>query len=153
MKNEFQSLPSKDDLLLIVEDENDPTSINYKRKLTRPKIKKVKVILNVLFSLIGIILLGTILWAITKTIWITLLITIGVIIFYLLLRLKSILIFLVECYQILAPDRVRMKCRFEPSCSDYMIASIKKYGSIKGFIRGIKRINRCKYPNGGYDNP
>jgi putative component of membrane protein insertase Oxa1/YidC/SpoIIIJ protein YidD len=34
-----------------------------------------------------------------------------------------------------------------------MIMAIKKYGSIKGFILGLKRLFRCHYPNGGYDYP
>ncbi len=39
-------------------------------------------------------------------------------------------------------------CRFEPSCSQYMIDAVKKYGPIKGAWRGIKRIARC-HPFGG----
>lgn len=38
------------------------------------------------------------------------------------------------------------KCRFHPSCSQYTIIAINKYGFIKGWYKGIKRILRCK-PN------
>ena len=43
-------------------------------------------------------------------------------------------------------------CRFYPSCSTYMLESIKKYGAVKGCMLGIKRISRC-HPlhKGGYD--
>jgi putative component of membrane protein insertase Oxa1/YidC/SpoIIIJ protein YidD len=34
-----------------------------------------------------------------------------------------------------------------------MIMAIQKYGSVKGFILGFKRLLRCRYPNGGYDYP
>lgn len=34
-------------------------------------------------------------------------------------------------------------CVFYPSCSDYTISAIKKYGSLKGSLLGIKRILRC----------
>ena len=34
-------------------------------------------------------------------------------------------------------------CRFEPSCSKYMISSIKKYGLRLGIYMGIKRISKC----------
>ena len=34
-------------------------------------------------------------------------------------------------------------CRFAPSCSNYMLLSIKKYGLYKGFYLGIKRILKC----------
>ncbi len=45
-------------------------------------------------------------------------------------------------------------CRFEPSCSTYMIEAIKKYGPIRGTFKGIWRICRCNPWNpGGYDPP
>jgi len=34
-----------------------------------------------------------------------------------------------------------------------MIMAINKYGSVKGFILGIKRLLRCHYPNGELDYP
>ncbi|MCL2154023.1 MAG: membrane protein insertion efficiency factor YidD [Leptospirales bacterium] len=56
-------------------------------------------------------------------------------------------------YQKIAPKRIRESCRFEPTCSNYMIMAIKKYGSSKGSLMGFKRLLRCHYPNGGYDYP
>ena len=45
-------------------------------------------------------------------------------------------------------------CRFEPSCSTYMIEAIRKYGVIRGVLKGIGRILRCNPWNpGGYDPP
>lgn len=70
-----------------------------------------------------------------------------------LLTIKRFAIGCVLMYKAYAPMRVREKCRFEPSCSTYMILAIEKYGLIKGFIKGIKRIKRCKPPNGGVDYP
>jgi putative membrane protein insertion efficiency factor len=67
--------------------------------------------------------------------------------------LKRILIFMVIIYQCYAPDSMRLSCRFNPSCSQYMIMAIQKYGAIKGLIKGIKRISRCHVPNGGDDFP
>jgi putative component of membrane protein insertase Oxa1/YidC/SpoIIIJ protein YidD len=34
-----------------------------------------------------------------------------------------------------------------------MILAIEKYGVVKGVIKGIRRILRCNYPNGGIDYP
>jgi putative component of membrane protein insertase Oxa1/YidC/SpoIIIJ protein YidD len=34
-----------------------------------------------------------------------------------------------------------------------MLLAIEKYGLIKGIIKGLKRIWKCKYPNGGLDYP
>ena len=42
-------------------------------------------------------------------------------------------------------------CRFIPTCSNYGIEAINKYGAIKGSIMTIKRIIRCNPMNGGYD--
>ncbi len=67
--------------------------------------------------------------------------------------IKKILIYLVQLYQRYAPARIRQNCRFEPSCSNYMIMSIKKYGTKKGLLKGIDRLKRCKPPNGGLDLP
>ncbi|MCD4694495.1 membrane protein insertion efficiency factor YidD [bacterium] len=43
-------------------------------------------------------------------------------------------------------------CRFRPTCSDYAIESIEKYGMIKGGIKATWRILRCNpWNKGGYD--
>lgn len=41
-------------------------------------------------------------------------------------------------------------CRYLPSCSTYTLIAIKRFGSFKGFMLGVKRIFRCspKYPCG-----
>lgn len=42
-----------------------------------------------------------------------------------------------------------MRCRYDPSCSHYMVGSIKEWGIIKGSWMGLKRIGRC-HPWGGF---
>ncbi|MCL2004560.1 MAG: membrane protein insertion efficiency factor YidD [Planctomycetaceae bacterium] len=60
---------------------------------------------------------------------------------------------LVLCYQkCISPFLPRM-CRFEPSCSTYMIEAIKKYGVFIGVLKGIWRICRCHPWNPGGDDP
>lgn len=56
-------------------------------------------------------------------------------------------------YKAYAPMSVRNECRFTPTCSTYMLTAIKKYGLIIGIIKGVRRICRCKPPNGGEDWP
>ena len=67
--------------------------------------------------------------------------------------LKPFVIGTVLMYKAFAPKKMRDRCRFEPTCSTYMVMAINKYGLIKGFIKGLKRISRCKPPNGGIDYP
>ncbi|MCP4633780.1 MAG: membrane protein insertion efficiency factor YidD [candidate division Zixibacteria bacterium] len=43
-------------------------------------------------------------------------------------------------------------CRFYPSCSQYALESVEKYGTLKGLIKSIYRIIRCNpWNKGGYD--
>jgi len=43
-------------------------------------------------------------------------------------------------------------CRFHPTCSQYAIDALKKYGVLKGSYLGIRRVLRCHPWNpGGYD--
>ncbi len=153
MSKIYDEIPSREQLLVLLEDENDPKSNNYKRVLDYPKIKIVSVLLNIVFFISVYIGLTLLLWFSTNNIYLTIFIPMASGIVYILIRLSSVIIFLVECYQVLAPKKLRMRCRFEPSCSQYMILSVKKYGAYKGLIKGIKRIKKCHYPNGGYDNP
>lgn len=66
---------------------------------------------------------------------------------------KNICIWGIRMYQLLAPAEVRLACNFIPSCSEYMILAIQKYGVLKGIYTGRKRMLRCHYPNGGIDYP
>jgi hypothetical protein len=46
----------------------------------------------------------------------------------------------------------RPSCRFYPTCSQYAIEAIEKYGALKGTLISIKRILRCHpFNKGGYD--
>ena len=67
--------------------------------------------------------------------------------------LKRIAVGAVLAYKAFAPMSVRKECRFTPSCSTYMIMSINKYGLFRGVYKGIRRILRCRPPNGGEDYP
>jgi len=66
-------------------------------------------------------------------------------------NIGGIIIFFVRLYQKMPRPRV---CRFEPSCSTYMILAVEKYGGVKGFLKGIVRILRCNpFFKGGMDYP
>lgn len=57
---------------------------------------------------------------------------------------KRILIGLVHVYQKYAPESRRRMCLFKPTCSEYAILALNKYGSVLGTIKTINRLKRCK---------
>ena len=65
---------------------------------------------------------------------------------------SSALILLVRAYQVTLSPLFGDCCRFEPSCSNYMIESLKVHGAVKGTLLGLWRLLRC-HPFGshGYD--
>jgi hypothetical protein len=66
--------------------------------------------------------------------------------------LKSVLILIVRGYQKFISPMFPPTCRFYPTCSEYFIQAVQKYGPFKGSWLGIKRILRCHPGNpGGYD--
>jgi len=66
--------------------------------------------------------------------------------------MKQMLLLLVKAYQWLLRPLLPPTCRFHPSCSQYSIEAISKYGALKGFWLTIKRVARCNpWHPGGYD--
>ena len=61
----------------------------------------------------------------------------------------------VRYYQARISPHLDITCRYEPSCSQYMILAIDKYGARSGGWRGVKRIVRCRpgQGRGGVDYP
>ena len=60
----------------------------------------------------------------------------------------------VRCYQACLRPVLPAVCRFHPSCSEYFIEAVQKYGPLRGAYRGVKRICRCiPWTAGGYDPP
>mgnify|MGYP002829274616 FL=1 len=62
--------------------------------------------------------------------------------------LGYLLITLVQFYKKFISPLTPASCRFEPTCSTYMLRAIKIHGGVKGFWLGIKRISKC-HPWGG----
>jgi putative membrane protein insertion efficiency factor len=64
----------------------------------------------------------------------------------------EILIFFIGIYRKAVSPLFPACCRFQPTCSQYMIDAVTKYGAIKGGLMGIWRILRCNpFSKGGYD--
>jgi putative membrane protein insertion efficiency factor len=61
---------------------------------------------------------------------------------------------LVRVYQWTLSPIFGRQCRFEPTCSHYMIGAVEKYGVVRGVLKGIWRILRCNpFCQGGHDPP
>ena len=63
--------------------------------------------------------------------------------------LRKIFIFPVRFYQWTISPLLPDSCRYQPTCSHYMIEAIEEWGVLKGVWLGLKRISRC-HPWGGH---
>lgn len=57
--------------------------------------------------------------------------------------LKKIAILPIRFYQIAISPILGPSCRFNPTCSHYMIEAIQEWGALKGIWLGLKRIGKC----------
>ena len=65
--------------------------------------------------------------------------------------MKYFLLGLIKIYQLI-PGPIHKMCRYTPTCSEYAIISIRRFGALKGSFISIKRILRCAPWGGmGYD--
>jgi uncharacterized protein len=66
--------------------------------------------------------------------------------------MKKILISLIKFYRkYISPNKLP-SCRFYPTCSQYALEAVEKYGVLKGSFLAIRRILKCHpFHSGGYD--
>ena len=66
--------------------------------------------------------------------------------------MKYVMIFMIKLYQKFISPLLGSNCRFLPTCSQYSLEAINKYGAIKGGFLSVKRISKCHpFHPGGYD--
>lgn len=74
--------------------------------------------------------------------------------------IKNIVLYSIRLYQMtLSPDTGWFRvyyphgyCRYTPTCSEYTYQAVKKFGTIKGLLKGLWRILRCNpWSQGGHD--
>ena len=66
--------------------------------------------------------------------------------------MKKVLLFLIRFYQKAISPLFPPCCRFVPTCSQYALEAVTKYGALKGGKMAIRRILRCHpFSKGGYD--
>lgn len=65
---------------------------------------------------------------------------------------KKIVIFLILFYQKVISPLKPPSCRFYPTCSQYGLEAIQRFGVLKGGILTLKRLSKCHpFHPGGYD--
>ncbi|MCC2644338.1 MAG: hypothetical protein K0R49_1804 [Burkholderiales bacterium] len=57
--------------------------------------------------------------------------------------LSKLFILPIRAYQICISPFLPRSCRYYPTCSEYTVIAIRKYGIIRGLFIGLKRILRC----------
>ncbi len=66
--------------------------------------------------------------------------------------MKILLIAIVKLYKFLISPILLGSCRFVPSCSEYSLEALEKYGALKGAWLSVRRVARCHpFHPGGFD--
>ena len=66
--------------------------------------------------------------------------------------MRRLFVLLLRGYKRFLSPLLPPMCRFEPTCSVYMMQAIEKYGALRGVWLGIRRLSRCHVFNpGGWD--
>ena len=66
--------------------------------------------------------------------------------------MKALVLLLLRGYKKFLSPLLPPACRFEPTCSVYMMEAVQRFGAIKGVWMGLKRLSKCHplHP-GGHD--
>lgn len=66
--------------------------------------------------------------------------------------MKKILIGIINFYRRYLSPLKKPCCRFYPTCSEYALEAVTKYGAVKGTYLAAKRVLKCNpFNSGGYD--
>ncbi len=69
--------------------------------------------------------------------------------------MSTLLVLAVRAYQAALSPQLGGACRFYPSCSEYAIEAVRRYGPWQGTLRALRRLLRCSplSKSGGLDLP
>jgi putative membrane protein insertion efficiency factor len=66
--------------------------------------------------------------------------------------MKHVLLLIIRGYQKFISPMFPPSCRYYPTCSNYSIQAVKRFGALRGGLMGAARILRCHpFVRGGYD--
>ena len=65
---------------------------------------------------------------------------------------KRALLWLIRFYRRQISPAMPPSCRFIPTCSEYALEAVQKYGALKGGYLAVRRVLKCHpFHKGGYD--
>ncbi|QAT51174.1 membrane protein insertion efficiency factor YidD [Caproiciproducens sp. NJN-50] len=66
--------------------------------------------------------------------------------------MKSVLVLLIRFYQKAISPYKKPCCKYYPTCSNYAVEAIERFGAFRGFFLALYRVLRCNpFSRGGYD--
>ena len=66
--------------------------------------------------------------------------------------MKQVFLLMIKFYRVFLSPLKPPSCRYIPTCSEYALIAIEKYGAMKGGWMAVKRVLRCHpFHKGGYD--
>lgn len=66
--------------------------------------------------------------------------------------MRKLIIFFLKGYQLMISPLLPPSCRFYPSCSEYALNALQRFGLSKGIMLTLMRLLRCNpFSRGGYD--
>lgn len=66
--------------------------------------------------------------------------------------MRKIVIAILKGYKRFISPLLPSACRFHPTCSEYMLEAVNKYGAARGIWMGARRLSRCHpFHEGGFD--
>ena len=66
--------------------------------------------------------------------------------------MKRVLLLLIRLYQKYLSPGLPRRCRFSPTCSQYALEALRKYGPLKGLWLALRRLSKCHpWGGSGYD--
>jgi len=66
--------------------------------------------------------------------------------------MQQTVIAILRCYKRFLSPWLPSACRFEPTCSEYMLEAVQRHGVWRGIGLGVKRLLRCHpFCEGGFD--
>jgi putative membrane protein insertion efficiency factor len=66
--------------------------------------------------------------------------------------MRELVTFLLRSYKRWISPILPTACRFQPTCSEYMLQAVERYGVLEGVRRGALRLLKCHpFHSGGFD--